>query len=249
MKVMRAVRALVVLPSYNERENIGRLIREILALDRDLSVLVVDDNSPDGTQDTVRTLQEELPAEDAARVELLVRSKKEGRGGAVRAGIERGLARADIQAFVEMDCDFSHPPSSIPCGLALLEKADVAMGCRYPDGTIVGWPLNRRLFSFLANLLARVLLRWRIHDYTNGFRFYTRSSAELMCRIPQRNTGYIYLSETIAVFLQHGLEIACFPIVFVNRQRGTTNTGFREIASSVSGLLRIAFRYRFGTVE
>lgn len=243
------MKALVVLPSYNERENIAPLIREILAQDPELEVAVVDDNSPDGTQSAVRDLQQALPRAEAARIELIVRSKKEGRGGAVRAGIEHGLARERFLAFVEMDCDFSHPPSDIPRGLALLGEADIAMGCRYPDGTIVGWPWSRRSFSFLANFLARVLIRWSIHDYTNGFRFYRRASAQVMCAAPQRHTGYIYLSETIAIFLAHGLRIACFPIVFVNRRRGATNTGLREVVSALAGLLQIALRYRLGAAE
>ena len=241
------MKALVVLPSYNERENIESLVREILAISPDLTPCVVDDNSPDGTAAAVRQLRETgLSPEDAARVHLIVRSKKDGRGGAVRAGVEWGLSRPEFDAFVEMDCDFSHPPSDIPRGLALLGGADVAMGCRYPDGTIVGWPKTRRAFSFLSNLLARVLVRWNIHDYTNGFRFYSLRAARLMCDTPQRHTGYIYLSETIAVFLTHGMAIACFPIVFVNRERGVTNTGLREVWSAFTGIVEIGFKYRVG---
>jgi dolichol-phosphate mannosyltransferase len=241
------VGSLVVLPSYNESDNIVPLIREILAVRPDASVCVVDDNSPDGTAAVVRNLVETgLAPAEAARLHLIVRGKKEGRGGAVRAGIEWGLARPEFDAFVEMDCDFSHPPSDLPRGLSLLTAAEVAMGCRYPDGTVVGWPLSRRVFSFLANLLARALIRWSIHDYTNGYRFYTRRAAGIMCAAPQRHTGYIYLSETITLFLRNNLEIACFPIVFVNRRRGATNTGVREIASALAGIVEIALRYRFG---
>jgi dolichol-phosphate mannosyltransferase len=245
------LRALVILPSYNEGKNIASLIGEILALEGRYSVCVVDDSSPDGTAEVIRQFREsKLDPSDRERVHLIVRAGKEGRGGAVRAGIEWGLARPKeegFDAFVEMDCDFSHPPSDLPRGLDLLRESDVVMGSRYPEGTIVGWPRRRRAFSLAANLLARTLIDWSIADYTNGFRFYTAKSAGLMCRLPQEHRGYIYLSETIAAFLKHGLRIRCFPIVFVNRQRGKSNTTIREVTSALSGLVRIAWRYRFGS--
>jgi dolichol-phosphate mannosyltransferase len=245
------VRALVVLPSYNERENIVPLVKAILALGEAYNVCVVDDSSPDGTAGVVEHLRDtELSASDRKRLHLIVRASKSGRGGAVRAGIEWGLALTKEQrfdTFVEMDCDFSHPPSDLPRGLDLLRVADVVMGCRYPDGKIVGWPLYRRGFSLMANLLTRSLIDWGIADYTNGFRFYTAHSASIMCRVPQRHRGYIYLSETIAAFLQQGLRIRCFPIRFVNRQRGKSNTTLHEVISALSGLLQIAWAYRFGS--
>lgn len=239
---------LVVLPSYNERENIVPLLSAILAIDASYHACVVDDSSPDGTADAVRAFIAGASPTDASRVYLIVRAKKDGRGQAVRTGIEWGLSAADrptFDAFVEMDCDFSHPPDDIPRGLGLLADSDVAMGCRYPDGKIVGWPFRRRAFSFLANLLARMLIRWEIYDYTNGFRFYSRRAAELMCQRPQRHKGYIYLSETIAEFLKRDMKIACFPIVFVNRERGVSNTSLREIRSALFGIFDVAWRYRF----
>ena len=241
---------LVILPTYNERENITALVRTLLELGDDFTVCVVDDNSPDGTAQLVRDFRErELPEVSRSRLHLIVRDKKDGRGGAVRTGLQWGLAQTQpvpFDSFIEMDCDFSHPPSDIPRGLALLRDADVVMGCRYPDGQIIGWPLHRRLLSFGANTLARCLIRWHIADYTNGFRFYSRRSAELMSRLPQQHKGYIYLSETITAFLHYGHRIRCFPIKFVNRARGVSNTTFREVRSSLTGIFQIAWRYRFG---
>jgi len=245
------VKALIVLPSYNEKENIVQLIQAILALDPGYAVCVVDDNSPDGTAEVIRQFQQNtLPPADQGRVHLIVRAKKDGRGGAVRTGLEWGLGLPADQipdAFVEMDCDFSHPPADLPRGLALLQDADVAMGCRYPDGVVVGWPASRRVFSFCANLLARALISWRIADYTNGYRFYSRRAAALTCQAPQRHKGYIYLSETIVEFLKARMTIRCFPIRFVNRQRGVSNTGLREIRSALFGLFEIAWLYHFGS--
>jgi hypothetical protein len=121
----------------------------------------------------------------------------------------------------------------------------VALGCRYPDGTIIGWPRNRRLFSFFANTLARAIIAWSIPDYTNGFRFYSRKSAELMMNHPQKNKGYIYLSESLSHLLKAGMKVQCFPIVFKNRERGVSNTSLKEIGSAFTGIFSIAWGHHF----
>jgi dolichol-phosphate mannosyltransferase len=266
----QVMKTLVVLPSYNESENIERLLRRILALGPQYFTCVVDDSSPDGTGAVVERLQSTLepipeiaqsdrpsegqPSKAPARsdlekkggrqVHLIVRSHKNGRGGAVRSGIEWGLRSEEaFEVFIEMDCDFSHMVEDIPIGMDLLAEADVVMGSRYPDGKIIGWPWHRKVLSFLANLLARALIRWRVADYTSGFRFYNRAAAELMCRLPQRHKGYIYLSETMAHVLEAGLRVRSFPIVFVNRVKGKSNTTLREISEAFLGILAIAWRH------
>lgn len=241
------MKTLVVLPSYNERENIVQLIEAIHGLSEGYDVCVVDDNSPDGTAKLLEEFKSKLTGSVASRFNLIIRQKKDGRGGAVRAGLKWGIEQAskNYQTFVEMDCDFSHPPTDIPKGIGLLNQFDVVLGSRYPDGEIIGWPYSRRLFSFVSNSLARVLLSWQIADYTNGFRFYTRRSTELILNLPQKNKGYIYLSETISYFLQHDLRIGSFPIRFVNRERGVSNTNFKEISSALKGIFTIAWNYRF----
>jgi len=237
------MKTLIVLPSYNERSNIVELVRAILAADPDHEVCVVDDSSPDGTAAHVaeRAANEALLA---GRVHLIERPKKDGRGGAVREGFAWGLAQGRFQAFVEMDCDFSHEPSALATGLALLAQGhDVVIGARYPDGTIVGWPLQRRVFSFLANTLARTLIDRSIHDYTNGFRFYRPVAVQTLLEHQQRHKGYIYLSETLSISLRNGHRIGSFPIHFKNRERGVSNTSLREVRSALGGILSIAFRH------
>jgi dolichol-phosphate mannosyltransferase len=236
---------LVILPSYNEAANIKQLIQAILNLGPEYGVSVVDDNSPDGTAQVIKDFQGEHP-EYKDRLTLIVRSKKDGRGGAVRHGLQWGIQNTKAENFVEMDCDFSHPPKDIPQGIALLDKADVVMGSRYPDGKIIGWPMRRKVLSFCANALAKTLISGKIGDYTNGFRFYNKRAAEFLCEQPQKHKGYIYLSETIARFLTHGFKIASFPIVFVNRERGVSNTTFTEVFNSLTGIMKIAYGYRFG---
>ncbi len=239
------MRALVVLPSYNERANIVALIDAVLAVGPEVSVMLVDDSSPDGTADVVRDAIAERPS-FRDRVELVVRPGKGGRGGAVREGFARGIARTPgYQAFVEMDCDFSHQPQAIPEGLARLQRGfDVVIGARYPDGTIAGWPLRRRVFSFFANSLARLLIEPSIADYTNGFRFYSPRAIEVLVAHRQQHTGYIYLSESLAHLLRAGMRVDSFPIHFENRQRGVSNTTAAEILSSLRGVLAIARDHR-----
>ena len=236
----------VVLPSYNESLNIVPLVDAILSLSENTMVCVVDDSSPDGTSEVIRLRQRESPAW-SSRVHLITRRVKNGRGGAVREGLRWAFDGSEaFDSFIEMDCDFSHDPAAIPEGLHFLaEGADVALGVRYPGGTILGWPLRRRIFSRVANTLARGLIHPAIHDYTNGFRFYNRRAARLLLSKPQRYVGYIYLSESLSYFLKAGMTIRCFPIRFKNRTRGASNTSLKEIANAFAGIIKIGLAHRF----
>lgn len=239
------MRALIVLPSYNERENIVALIGALLANDAAHQVCVVDDSSPDGTSHLVAGAIEKTQGWPA-RVHLITRAKKDGRGGAVRDGFAWGLASGvPFDAFIEMDCDFSHEPGAVPQGLTLLAQGnDVVIGARYPAGTIIGWPMQRRVFSFLANQLARNLIERSISDYTNGFRFYSPRAVRILIARPQRHKGYVYLSESLSYLLRDGMRVASFPIVFKNRERGISNTTLREIRSALGGIFAIAWEHR-----
>ena len=241
------MKTLVVLPSYNEALNIVQLIERIVASDATYDVCVVDDSSPDGTAAQVAEAKQERPAWHE-RVTLIVRSKKDGRGGAVRAGFAWGVEQARYQAFVEMDCDFSHDPAALPRGLELLASGyDVVIGARYPDGTIIGWPPSRRVFSFCANLLAKTLIDRSIADYTNGYRFYNPKAVDELLKHEQRHKGYIYLSEMLSHLLRAGCKVAAFPIVFRNRDRGVSNTSLNEIVASLRGIVGIAWKHRSGS--
>ena len=238
------MKTVVVLPSFNEITNIQSLVDSLFALDENLDVCIVDDNSPDGTAGLVKDLIENDPAWNT-RAHLLLREGKGGRGGAVRDGIAWGIATGGYGVFVEMDCDHSHDPEELPTGLQLLEAGnDVVIGARYPDGQIIGWPTYRRVFSRLANYLARVLLEWSVADYTNGFRIYTPESAKALVASPQKNTGFIYLSESLARLMRSGATVASFPITFRDRSGGESSADLREVASALSGLFRIAWWYR-----
>ena len=162
------MKTLVVLPSYNEKENINRLISAILSVSESFYVVVVDDNSPDGTFDAVEEARKLMPSVTQDRLHLVKRLAKDGRGGAVWDGMRWGLAsELNFDSFVEMDCDFSHDPSEIKSGLLLIAQGyDLVLGSRYPDGKILNWPLKRRIFSRVANFLCRILISLKFHDYT-----------------------------------------------------------------------------------
>jgi dolichol-phosphate mannosyltransferase len=156
----------------------------------------------------------------------------------VRDGFAWGHANdKTIEAFVEMDCDFSHEPTAIPQGIRLLEQG--------ADDGPIGWPLSRRVFSFFANSLARLLIDRKIYDYTNGFRFYKRDVVSFLLSAPQEHKGYIYLSESLSYLLKKGYRVSCFPIKFVNRKRGVSNTNLSEIKNAFFGILSISLKHRF----
>jgi dolichol-phosphate mannosyltransferase len=238
------MKTLVVLPSYNEKDNIVALIESLLGQSNDIAVCVVDDSSPDGTSQLVANAIASRAWQ--TRVHLITRSKKNGRGGAVRDGFKWGLdSNRSFSVFVEMDCDFSHEPTAVNTGLKMLEGGlDVVIGARYPRGTIIGWPLSRRVFSFFANTLARLLINWKITDYTNGFRFYSKRAVSELFLHEQKHKGYIYLSESLSQLLKAGMSVGTFPIVFKNRERGVSNTSMREIKSALGGILEIAWEHR-----
>jgi len=240
------MRYFITIPSYNERENITRLVGEILETGPEYFVCVVDDNSPDGTPVELERFAASLPEGKKARFEYIIRSKKDGRGGAVRDGLLHGIQSGILyDAYIEMDADFSHAPHDLPRGIACLAHADVAIASRYPDGKIVGWPLKRRLLSRLANLLARTLIDWRITDYTSGYRFYSLRAAKLIVRMPQEHKGFIYLSEILAYCSKAGLRIVGFPFTFVDREKGVSSADYKEVFAALVGIFMIGWRYHF----
>lgn len=237
----------IILPSYNEKENIINLIKSILDLNYHFYVIVVDDNSPDKTYEEVFNFKSKLPDEESDRVQIIKREKKDGRGGAVWDGMRFAYESSyDFKNFIEMDCDFSHSPTDINNGINLLiEGNDLVLGSRYPDGTILNWPIKRRVISFFANILARLLIEWKIHDFTNGFRFYNRSLIKYLLLQEMKHTGYINLTETISMTIKLRKSIVSFPIIFHNRKLGKSNTDYKELFKSFLGIFSIAWKHRF----
>jgi glycosyltransferase involved in cell wall biosynthesis len=229
---------LVVIPTYNERENIPRLVEAINKADSRADILIVDDNSPDGTGQA---------AEDAAKsnptVNVMHRTGKEGRGSACIAGFKEGLKSPQYNLFIEMDADFSHDPVALPELLKEAETADIVIGSRYlPGSKIVHWGWKRTFFSRWANRYARAILHIPISDYTNGYRVYSRELLETVDLDKIKQSGYIVLSEIAYQAKRHGFKFGEVPITFVNRVRGESNLSFHEIFSAFTGVVKIRFR-------
>jgi dolichol-phosphate mannosyltransferase len=211
-------RALVIVPTYNERENIARLIDAVLTKDPRLEVLVVDDGSPDGTGDIV----EERSGRDT-RVHLLRREKKMGLGTAYIAGFKWSLERRYDYTF-EMDADFSHDPAHLPEFLKAIQTADLVIGSRYRDGkvTVVNWPIGRLLLSYYANIYSRIVTGLQLFDATGGFKCYRRVVLEAIDLNDVRSNGYAFQIEMSFRAWRKNFRIVEIPIVFVDRTEGTS---------------------------
>lgn len=211
-----AQRALVIVPTYNERENIARLIETVLAQDTRLEVLVVDDGSPDGTGSIVDGM-----SATNTRVHLLSREKKLGLGTAYLAGFAWALERGYDFVF-EMDADFSHDPAHLPDFLRAIQATDLVLGSRYREGkvTVVNWPISRLILSYFANVYARAVTGLPVWDATGGFKCFRREVLQAIDLKKVRSNGYAFQIEMSYRAWKRGFRIVEIPIVFVDRTEG-----------------------------
>jgi dolichol-phosphate mannosyltransferase len=225
----------IVLPTFNEAGNVMAVLDAIWSADSRLEVLVVDDDSPDGTGALVEARSAQEP-----RVRALRRRGERGLGTAYRAGFREAL-RCGAEAVVTMDCDFSHDPAEIPALLAALDGGDVVIGSRYTaGGRIVGWSLHRRLLSASANRFVHLLFRLPASDCTSGFRAYRRHVLEAIPWERIESTGYSFLVESLLwAARQGGARIREIPICFRDRHEGASKLGWREVAHGARNLLRV----------
>jgi dolichol-phosphate mannosyltransferase len=215
-------RVVVVVPTYNEVENLGLLVPQLLEQDPRIEILVVDDSSPDGTG----KLADELAAA-SPRVHVLHRDEKQGLGPAYRAGIRRAL-EIGADFVVQMDADFSHPPETLPLMLREIEHCDVVMGSRYIHGiTVVNWPIERILISYFGNAYVRRVTGLEITDTTGGFRCMRRSALERIGFERIRANGYSFQIELNYRFARYGLSIKEIPFFFLDRTRGESKLDWR----------------------
>jgi dolichol-phosphate mannosyltransferase len=211
-----AERALVIVPTFNERENITRLIGSILEQDPRLEILVVDDGSPDGTGDLVEGVMQHEP-----RLHILRRPRKMGLGTAYIAGFRWALQESYDLVF-EMDADFSHDPAHLSQFLGAIEGADLVLGSRYRNGkvTVVNWPIKRLLLSYFANVYARVVTGLPLWDATGGFKCFRRRVLEAIDLSHVRSNGYAFQIEMSFRAWRKHFKIVEIPIVFVDRTEG-----------------------------
>jgi dolichol-phosphate mannosyltransferase len=219
---MRLDRCIVVIPTYNERENLPLLVPQVLARDPRIEVLVVDDSSPDGTG----KVADELSAADP-RVHVLHRPHKEGLGPAYRAGLRRALdIGADV--VVQMDADFSHPPATLDTLLAEIAHHDAVMGSRYLSGiTVVNWPIERILLSWFGNWYVRKVTGLPLTDTTGGFRCVRREALEALDLERIRANGYAFQIEVNYRLYRQGARLKEIPFFFLDRTRGASKLTLR----------------------
>jgi dolichol-phosphate mannosyltransferase len=222
-------RGLVIVPTYNERENVARIIEAVLAQDPCLSVLIVDDGSPDGTGAIVDQL-----ALTSDRVHALHREKKMGLGTAYLAGFKWALAR-DYAFVFEMDADFSHDPGHLPEFLRAIQNADIVLGSRYRNGkvTVVNWPMTRLILSYAANIYARTVTGLQLFDATGGFKCFRRIVLETIDLDDVRSNGYAFQIEVSFRAWKKGFRIAEIPIVFTDRTEGESKMSKRIVREAI----------------
>ncbi|MFY7999258.1 MAG: polyprenol monophosphomannose synthase [Candidatus Kapaibacteriota bacterium] len=211
------MKILVIIPTYNESDNINAITEEIFAVHPTLEILVVDDNSPDGTGALVRAAQQTMP-----RIHLLERAGKLGLGTAYCEGFLWAMERGYDIVF-EMDADFSHDPKEIPTFLRAIENADVVLGSRYITGVnVVNWPMQRLLLSWCANLYTRWITRMPIYDATGGFKCFRTEILRKVNLQRIRSNGYAFQIEMNFKLWRRGARMKEIPIVFVDRRSGTS---------------------------
>lgn len=227
-------KALLMLPTYNERENLEPLVREIVALSPELHILIIDDSSPDGTDAIADRLSEEL-----GQVRVKHRPPKSGRGTASLDGYHYAIEN-DFAYYIEFDCDFSHDPKELPQMLSLVRHgADLAIASRFlKGGTVVGWPLKRHCLHFMADCAIRILLGTPNTDHTNGFRCYRVDVLKKIDFSKINSTGYV--AHTILENILHcaGYKIREFPSVFHERRFGTSKMQTSEAVNGVKDMIR-----------
>ncbi|MCP4583148.1 MAG: polyprenol monophosphomannose synthase [candidate division Zixibacteria bacterium] len=233
---------LVCIPTYNEQDNILQIIEAVLAQGEDIEVLIIDDNSPDGTGDIVENLKK-----SSKRVHLLRRPGKMGLGTAYIDGFKFGLALPHIGYLMEMDADFSHNPKSLKHFKAAIKEADLVIGSRYVNGiSIVNWPMTRLLLSYFASIYVRWITRLPVLDPTGGFKCFRREALESLNLDLIKSNGYCFQIEMNFYIWRAGLKIKEIPIIFIDRQEGTSKMSRKIVYEAIWGVWRLFFIKLFG---
>ncbi len=239
-------RALIITPTYNEADNVENIVRAVLAEepktpDVSLAVLIVDDNSPDGTADIVRRLQQD-PTIGPERLHLISRAGKMGLGTAYVAGFKYGLAQGFDYLF-EMDADFSHDPDEIPNFLREIKEYDLVLGSRYITGAnVANWPLRRLLLSYYANKYARLVTGIKVYDATGGFKCFRREVLEAIDLDSIHSNGYSFQIEMNFRSWRKKFRIKEIPIVFVDRRAGTSKMNKAIVREAMTLVWKLKYK-------
>jgi dolichol-phosphate mannosyltransferase len=227
----------VVIPTYNERENLATLIPEIMAISPNYRIIVVDDSSPDGTGNLADRSALDFPG----RITVLHRPKKEGIGPAYLAGFREAL-KTDADLIAQMDADHSHSPGDLPRLVKRAASADLVLGSRYvPGGSTQGWPFHRKLISRFGGVYARLVLGVPIADLTGGFKVYKRSTLEALNLDSIRSDGYVFQIETTYRTLKKGFCVVEEPIIFTDRLAGKSKLSRMIVLEAMLVVWRLRF--------
>ena len=234
---MQTSDSIVIIPTYNERENIENIIRAVFALEKVFHILIIEDGSPDGTANIVKTLQQEFPE----RLFMIERKGKLGQGTAYIAGFKWSLEH-NYEYIFEMDADFSHNPADLPrlYKACAEEGADVSIGSRYVSGVnVVNWPMGRVLMSYFASKYVRLITGLPIHDTTAGFKCYRREVLQTIDLDGIRFKGYAFQIEMKFTAYKCGFKIVEVPVIFINRELGTSKMNSSIFGEAVFGVIKL----------
>lgn len=233
-------RKLVIIPTYNEKENIEAIIRKVFSLDGEYNILVIDDGSPDGTASIVKALKSEF----TTRLHIIEREGKLGLGTAYLTGFKWAL-REGYDFIFEMDADFSHNPDDLPRLLDACREggASLAIGSRYCNGvSVVNWPISRIVMSYFASVYVRMILRMKVYDTTAGFVCYRREVLEAMDLDGVKMKGYGFQIEMKYTAWRLGFKLREVSIIFINRQKGTSKMSGGIFSEAFWGVIGLRFR-------
>ena len=242
---MQTSDSIVIIPTYNERENIENIIRAVFGLEKTFHILIIEDGSPDGTAAIVKTLQQEFPD----RLFMIERKGKLGLGTAYITGFKWALEHSYEYIF-EMDADFSHNPNDLPrlYEACAVQGGDVAIGSRYVSGVnVVNWPMGRVLMSYFASKYVRIVTGLPIHDTTAGFKCYRRQVLETIDLDHIRFKGYAFQIEMKFTAYKCGFKIIEVPVIFINRELGTSKMNSSIFGEVVFGVIKLKVNSWFHT--
>lgn len=227
----------VIIPSYNDVDNLPFVIQGLYAISSTVTIIIVDDSSKEEKK-KLPQLKKQFP-----KLVVLEREKKSGRGSAVLEGFRYALKNKQIEYVLEMDADTSHDPKDLPAFFAKDKQADVIIGSRYlKNSKVINWPKRRLFLSRMINkILLNNLLGLGLHDYTNGYRLYTREAAEFLLTTPLHETGFLLLSETAYKLKKAGFTLTEIPITFTDRKYGKSSVKFADLLENFIGAFRIRF--------
>lgn len=238
------MKTLVIIPTYNELENLPRLLPAVLAKDHSIDILIVDDNSPDGTAGFV-----EREMQTNRRLHLVKRPSKQGLGTAYIAGFKYALQN-NYDYIFEMDADFSHDPNEILKFLVEIKNADLVIGSRYVTGVnVINWPMRRLLLSWFANLYTRFITGMPVHDATGGFKCFRKEVLEKINLDKVRSNGYAFQIEMNFKAWKNGFKVKEIPIIFVDRVKGKSKMSRKIVREAVTMVWKLRVKSIFGMLN